>query len=65
MAEKSERAQREENILSFWKEHKIFEKTLKKDSPKGEFVFYDGPPFATGLPHYGNLLSSIIKTLFQ
>ena len=61
MAEKSERAQREENILSFWKEHKIFEKTLKKDSPKGEFVFYDGPPFATGLPHYGNLLSSIIK----
>ncbi|MDO8729270.1 MAG: class I tRNA ligase family protein [bacterium] len=61
MAEKSERAQREEKILSFWKEHKIFEKSLEKDSPKGEFVFYDGPPFATGLPHYGSLLSSIIK----
>ena len=61
MAEKSERAQREESILSFWKEHKIFEKSIEKDSPKGEFVFYDGPPFATGLPHYGSLLSSIIK----
>ena len=61
MAEKSERAQREEKILQFWKEHKIFEKSVEKDSPRGEFVFYDGPPFATGLPHYGSLLSSIIK----
>src|SRR3989344_4390837 len=61
MAEKSERAQREESILSFWKERKIFEKSIEKDSPRGEFVFYDGPPFATGLPHYGSLLSSIIK----
>src|SRR3989344_1912052 len=57
----SERAQREEKILQFWKENKIFEKTLEKSAPKGEFVFYDGPPFATGLPHYGSLLSSIIK----
>ncbi|MDP3763771.1 MAG: class I tRNA ligase family protein, partial [bacterium] len=61
MAEKSERAQREEKILQFWKDNKIFEKSLEKNSPKGEFVFYDGPPFATGLPHYGSLLSSIIK----
>ena len=61
MSEKSERAQREEKILQFWKDNKIFEKTLEKDSPKGEYVFYDGPPFATGLPHYGSLLSSIIK----
>ena len=58
---RSERAQREEKILQFWKENKIFEKTLEKSAPKGEFVFYDGPPFATGLPHYGSLLSSIIK----
>ena len=61
MAVKSERAQREEKILQFWKERKIFEKSVEKDSPRGEFVFYDGPPFATGLPHYGSLLSSIIK----
>ena len=54
----------EKEILKFWKENKIFEKTLEKDSPKGEFVFYDGPPFATGLPHYGSLLSSVAKDLF-
>src|SRR3989344_5507805 len=51
----------EHKVLSFWKENKVFEKSLSKDSPKGEFVFYDGPPFATGLPHTGSLLSSIIK----
>jgi isoleucyl-tRNA synthetase len=61
MAEKSERAEREEKVLSFWKEHKIFEKSTAKEAPKGEFVFYDGPPFATGLPHAGSLLSSVIK----
>jgi len=54
----------EKEILKFWKENKIFEKTLAKDSPEGEFVFYDGPPFATGLPHYGSLLSSIAKDVF-
>ena len=59
--QKSEIAKNEEEILKFWEDNKIFEKSLKKKAPKGEFVFYDGPPFATGLPHYGNLLSSIIK----
>ena len=61
MNEKSERAQKEEQILKFWQENKIFEKSLEKASPKGEFVFYDGPPFATGLPHSGSLLSSVTK----
>ncbi len=51
----------EHKVLSFWKENKVFEKSMSKDSPKGEFVFYDGPPFATGLPHTGSLLSSVIK----
>ncbi|MHB8710359.1 MAG: class I tRNA ligase family protein [Minisyncoccota bacterium] len=54
-------SQREEAILAFWKEHKIFEKSLQKSAPKGEFVFYDGPPFATGLPHYGHIVASVIK----
>ncbi len=58
---KSDVAKREEAVLAFWKENKIFEKTLEKDAPKGDFIFYDGPPFATGLPHHGSLLSSIIK----
>lgn len=58
---KSETAKREEEILAFWRENKTFERSLEKKAPKGEFVFYDGPPFATGLPHHGSLLSSIIK----
>ena len=59
--QKSEAAKREEEVLAFWREDKTFEKSLAKDAPKGEFVFYDGPPFATGLPHTGSLLASVIK----
>lgn len=58
---KSEIALREEEILDFWSNHKVFEKSLKKPAKKGDFVFYDGPPFATGLPHYGHLLAGTIK----
>jgi isoleucyl-tRNA synthetase len=58
---KSEVAEREEEILAFWKDQRIFERSLGKHAPKGDFIFYDGPPFATGLPHHGSLLSSIIK----
>ncbi|MEA2701759.1 MAG: isoleucyl-tRNA synthetase [Candidatus Parcubacteria bacterium] len=58
---KSDVARREEEVLAFWQQSKIFEKTLEKPAPKGEFVFYDGPPFATGLPHQGSLLSSVSK----
>ena len=58
---KSDTAKREEETLAFWKERKIFEKSLQKDAPKGEYVFYDGPPFATGLPHYGHIVASVIK----
>jgi isoleucyl-tRNA synthetase len=54
-------ANREERILAFWKEKGIFFQSLenRKDAPS--FVFYDGPPFATGLPHYGHLLAGTIK----
>lgn len=48
-------------ILDFWKKNNIFQKSLQKESPNGDYVFYDGPPFATGLPHYGHILSSMIK----
>lgn len=58
---KSEHSLREEKILQFWKDNKIFEKSLEKESPKGDFVFYDGPPFATGLPHYGHILPGTVK----
>ena len=42
----------EEKILNFWNKNKIFQKSLEKKSPHGDYVFYDGPPFATGTPHY-------------
>jgi len=58
---KSPRAQKEEEILKFWQDNKIFQKTLDQEAPKGEYVFYDGPPFATGTPHYGHLLAGTIK----
>jgi len=58
----------EEKILKFWQENKIFEKSLERRlTQKGrgltrkDFVFFDGPPFANGLPHYGHILASIIK----
>ena len=49
-AKKSEIAKKEEAILKFWQENKIFEKTLTKEAPKGEFVFYDGPVTANSKP---------------
>jgi isoleucyl-tRNA synthetase len=58
---KPEFVKKEEEILKFWQENKIFEKTLEKTKNGKPFVFYDGPPFATGLPHYGHLLAGTIK----
>ena len=54
-------SEEENKILKFWAENKIFEKSLEKTKDKKPFVFYDGPPFATGTPHYGHLLQSVIK----
>lgn len=47
---KSQNAQREEKILEFWKENDIFQKSLAKESTKGDFIFFDGPPTANGMP---------------
>lgn len=52
---------KEEHILRFWQREKIFEKSLEKTKKGPLFAFYDGPPFATGLPHYGHLLAGTIK----
>lgn len=56
-----DRTLREEKVLEFWKERKIFEKTLCKESPKGEFVFYEGPPTANGLPAIHHLEARAFK----
>ncbi len=51
----------EHKVLKYWDENKIFDKSVR-ERPEGDlFVFYDGPPFATGLPHYGHLVGSVIK----
>ncbi|MCH9627139.1 MAG: Isoleucine--tRNA ligase [Chlamydiales bacterium] len=54
-------AAREERILRLWKEKSIFQKTLSNRQNAPFFAFYDGPPFATGLPHYGHLLAGTLK----
>ena len=51
----------EEKILAFWEEHNTFQKSLEQTKALDPYTFYDGPPFATGLPHHGNLLASVIK----
>ena len=48
-------------VLKIWEEGKIFEKSLEKTKNGEPYIFYDGPPFATGLPHYGHILASTIK----
>ena len=53
----------EQRILKFWNEQRIFEKSLEKTKNGQPYTFYDGPPFATGLPHYGHILASTIKDL--
>lgn len=50
-------------ILAFWKNQKIFEKSLEKNKDCPIFSFLEGPPFATGLPHYGHLLAATIKDI--
>ena len=51
----------EKEILKLWEANDTFKKSLDQRKNGEEFVFYDGPPFATGLPHYGHLLAGTIK----
>ncbi|XP_042489506.1 isoleucine--tRNA ligase, cytoplasmic-like [Macadamia integrifolia] len=53
----------EEKILKLWDNIKAFENQLKRTENMPEYVFYDGPPFATGLPHYGHILAGTIKDI--
>jgi isoleucyl-tRNA synthetase len=54
----------EHEILGYWAEHKTFQKSIDNREGSEEWVFYDGPPFANGLPHYGHLLTGYAKDLF-
>ena len=51
----------EKALVEFWKKNKTFEKSVDNRDAKNSYVFYDGPPFITGMPHHGTLLSSVVK----
>ncbi len=57
----------EERILAYWREKRVFERSVENrpegDEGANEYVFYDGPPFANGLPHYGHLLTGFVKDI--
>ncbi|WP_147614821.1 isoleucine--tRNA ligase [Treponema pectinovorum] len=53
----------EEEVLKFWEKNSTFKKSLEQRSKDEEFVFFDGPPFATGLPHFGHFIPSTIKDI--
>ncbi|MFO0704029.1 MAG: class I tRNA ligase family protein [Patescibacteria group bacterium] len=54
----------EEEILSYWKENDIFKKSLFETENRKVWNFLDGPPFVTGMPHYGHIIGSILKDVF-
>ncbi|KAI0949722.1 Isoleucine--tRNA ligase, cytoplasmic [Taiwanofungus camphoratus] len=56
-------AKEEEKVLEYWREIDAFQTSLKLSEGRPEYSFYDGPPFATGLPHYGHLLAGTIKDI--
>ncbi|GMO21754.1 MAG: isoleucine--tRNA ligase [Termitinemataceae bacterium] len=53
----------EEDVLKFWEDNDIFKKSIAQHEGNEEFTFYDGPPFATGLPHFGHFVPSTIKDI--
>eukprot|EP00058_Branchiostoma_floridae_P006024 XP_002591512.1 hypothetical protein BRAFLDRAFT_287206 [Branchiostoma floridae] len=53
----------EEEVLKLWKQLNAFQTSLKQSKGKTRYSFYDGPPFATGLPHYGHILAGTIKDI--
>ena len=54
---------REKEIVEFWNENRVFEKSVRKNEGKEEFSFYDGPPTANGKPHIGHILTRVIKDI--
>ena len=54
---------REKEVLEFWRENKVFEKTKTKNGTDKVFTFYDGPPTANGKPHIGHVLTRVMKDI--
>ena len=53
----------EEKVIQYWREIDAFQTSLKLREGSPKYSFYDGPPFATGLPHYGHLLAGTVKVM--
>src|SRR5215467_1953674 len=53
----------EEAILERWSQEQTFKRSIERRNGEPEFVFYDGPPFANGLPHYGHIVTGFVKDL--
>ncbi|MBT5702587.1 MAG: class I tRNA ligase family protein, partial [Gammaproteobacteria bacterium] len=51
----------EHAVLKFWESSDVFKQSLAQTENGAPYIFYDGPPFATGLPHHGHLVGSILK----
>lgn len=60
---KADFPKQEEEVLKYWQDNDIFKKSVSQREGAEEFVFYDGPPFATGLPHFGHFIPSTIKDI--
>ena len=54
----------EKRIIAKWSQENTFDKSLQQNIESPKWIFYDGPPFATGTPHYGHLLASTIKDFY-
>ncbi len=55
--------EKEEEVLKFWEKDNTFQKSISHRDGREEYVFYDGPPFANGLPHYGHLVTGYVKDI--
>jgi isoleucyl-tRNA synthetase len=61
MYERLNAKEREEAQLAYWDTHRVFERSVSERHTGKPYTFYDGPPFATGLPHYGHMVGSVLK----
>ena len=60
---KADFPKQEEEVLAFWEKNDTFKKSVSQREGAEDFTFYDGPPFATGLPHFGHFIPSTIKDI--
>ena len=54
----------ERKLLALWKEHRIFERSIEQAKGRPRFTFYEGPPTANGIPHWGHVLTRVAKDVF-